>query len=139
MALFKTNRYGMERNRVTTKESNDLTVTGVRVLIDLRCSNATEEQILSRLSDVMNDGNKKTSEEEICQRIEKLFKEEFSSVKTSISHEQKKEKCEVICPFAIHVTMDENRLPKIETRPAENIIKEEILEVLTIKVRRRFF
>ena len=57
MALFKTNHYRIERNRVQQEENNGLTVTGVRVLLNTWCSKATEEQILSRIRDIMGDEN----------------------------------------------------------------------------------
>lgn len=57
MALFKTNHYRIERNRVKQEENNGLTVTGVRVLLNTWCSKATEEQILSRIRDIMGDEN----------------------------------------------------------------------------------
>ena len=72
MALFKTNHYRIERNRVKQEENNGLTVTGVRVLLNTWCSKATEEQILSRIRDIMGDENE-APEKKICQRIEKLF------------------------------------------------------------------
>lgn len=136
MALFKTNHYRLERQRVQKEENNDLIVTGVRVLLNAWCSKATEEQILSRIRDVMSDEND-ASEKEVCQKIEKLFEEEITSVKVHFSYDQKKETFEAICPFSIHVTWDEeNGMPKIETRPGRNFNTERTMEVLEISVSR---
>ncbi len=140
MALFKTNHHVLGRERGTVEKNNDLTVTGVKVLIDLWCSKVIEEQILRRLNEILGDEDEKISEDEICQRIEQMFKDEFSSVKTSISREQKKETSEVMCPFSIHITIeDENEYPKIEMKPTNNLQKNATMEVLTISVRRKLF
>ena len=136
MALFKTNHYRIERNRVQQEENNGLTVTGVRVLLNTWCSKATEEQILSRIRDIMGDENE-APEKEICQRIEKLFKEEITSVKVHFSYDQEKENFEAMCPFSIHITMDEeNGMPKVETKPGKNFNTERTIEVLEISVSR---
>ena len=137
MALFKTNRFGLERHRIQKEENNDLTVTGVRVLLNTWCSKATEEQILSRIRETMDSANGETTEKEICQQIEKLFEEEFTSLKVHISYNQERRKFAAICPFSIHITLgEENEMPKIETIPEKGINSEEIMEVLEISVSR---
>ena len=136
MALFKTNHYRIERNRVKQEENNGLTVTGVRVLLNTWCSKATEEQILSRIRDIMGDENE-APEKKICQRIEKLFEEEITSVKVHFSYDQEKVNFEAMCPFSIHITMDEeNGMTKVETKPGKSFNTERTMEVLEISVSR---
>lgn len=140
MALLRKSEYEMERNKVTRGKNNDLTITGVRVLINLRCSNAIEEQIISRLREIMSDKRNGIPEDEICQQIEKLFKEEFTSVKVCINREHRKEECRIRCPFSINISQDEESGGiGISIREAEDMTGEEDMEVLTISVRRKIF
>lgn len=135
MALLKTNHYGLERHKIHTGENNDLMVTGVRVLIHAWCSKATEEQILRRVEELMDA--KDASGNEVCQRIEKLFEEEFTSLKVHISRSQEKEHFHAICPFSIHINInDENNGICVETKPGKDIDTEEIVEVLEISISR---
>ena len=136
MALFKTNHYRIERNRVQQEENNGLTVTGVRVLLNTWCSKATEEQIL-KPDQRYNGWWKWSAWKRNLPANWKAVRRRNHLSKGSLFLRPGKENFEAMCPFSIHITMDEeNGMPKVETKPGKNFNTERTIEVLEISVSR---